>query len=99
MNLAVITPIGPGHHHCATTAMASVNAARERPGPFSSVRHIVIDDGAGTLGRGAARNLGMVEDADWYFFLDADDMMRPDALQAFPSGSQQAVFGAISLSG
>jgi hypothetical protein len=96
MRLAVITPVGPGHERFVRDAMASVQAAKERIGPFSSVRHIVIADPRGELGRGRARNLGMVDDADWYFFLDADDRMRPDALEGCLLDAQ-AVFGAISI--
>jgi hypothetical protein len=97
MRLAVITPVGPGHQKFAADAIESVRVAQKNAGLFSSVRHLVIDDGNGELGRGRARNLGMVDDADWYFFLDADDLMRPDALN-IASFEAQAIFGAISLS-
>jgi hypothetical protein len=40
----------------------------------------------------------MVEDADWYFFLDADDRMREDAL-LLNDFNAPATFGAVSLDG
>src|SRR6185369_8553529 len=94
MRLAVITPVGPGHEEIVRGAIASVEAAA--PGPFS-VRHVLIDDLYGNLGRSKARNRGMVA-ADWYFFLDADDRMRPDAL-TLNDFDYEATFGAISLDG
>ncbi len=98
MRLAVITPVGPGHQQFVSGAIESVQVAQNNNTAFSDVRHIVIDDGKGELGRSHARNRGMVDDADWYFFLDADDRMRPDALnmQHFET---QAIFGTISLVG
>ncbi len=98
MRLAVITPVGPGHQQFAEAAIGSVHVARDNCTVFSDVRHIVIDDGKGELGRSRARNRGMVDDADWYFFLDADDRMRPDALK-FQNFETQAIFGTISLVG
>lgn len=66
--------------------------------PFESVQQVVIDDTKGTIGRSAARNVGMSYHADWYFFLDADDMMEPDALSRNDFLSP-ATFGAIRLDG
>ncbi len=98
VRLAVVTPIGPGHDGFAADAIESVRIAEQAPGCFTSIRHVVIDDSRGEFGRGRARNLGMVDDADWYFFLDADDRMRPDALSVDPrEHAAQAVFGAVSL--
>lgn len=100
MRLVVITPVGPGHQGCINAARASVRTAQLRPGRFTSVRHVVVDDGHGDLGRSRARNAGMDESADWYFFLDADDSMQPDALEALPAGCPvQAAFGSIALRG
>jgi hypothetical protein len=96
MRLVVITPVGPGHSAFAADAIESVHVARNNISAFSDVRHIVIDDSKGELGRSRARNLGMIDDADWYFFLDADDRMRPDALD-IRNFETQAIFGAISL--
>ena len=97
MRLAVITPVGPGHEAIVEGAVDSVRVAKQRKGRFSSVRHVVVDDAKGELGRGRARNIGMLTDAaDWYFFLDADDTMRPDALGEIDCDAT-AIFGAISL--
>ena len=73
MKLSVITPVGPGHQEVVKNAMRSV--AFLRSGPFDAIRHVIIDDGEGRLGRSRARNLGMETAADWFFFLDADDLM------------------------
>jgi glycosyltransferase involved in cell wall biosynthesis len=97
MKLAVITPVGPGHDDIVRHAMASVDNAYQDD-RFSSIRHVVIDDHAGRLGRSHARNIGMGADADWFFFLDADDTMRPDAL-TLANLRASATFGAISLDG
>lgn len=98
MKLAVITPVGPGHEKAAEAAIASVTMATYGDHPFRSVRHVVIEDKKGFSGRSASRNRGMKADADWYFFLDADDTMRPDALgrNIFTS---PATFGSVSLNG
>ena len=76
-------------------AVASVEAADW--GPFDKVEHVLVDDHAGKLGRSAARNKGMIE-ADWYFFLDADDRLRPDALNLIEFNAS-ATFGAVALDG
>ena len=51
-------------------------------GPFTKVDISVVNDTDGNLGRSRARNL-VVEnsDADWMFFLDADDRMHPNAFR------------------
>ena len=64
-------------------------------GPFDDVRIITIRDHEGRLGRSSARN-GAVEktDTDWFFFLDADDMMHPKAFEGFaPHVEREAVWG------
>ncbi len=96
MRLVVITPVGPGHEAFARKAAESVRDARRNQYGFSTVRHILVHDHHGKLGRSKARNIGMVKDADWYFFLDADDQMRPDAM-TLNDFSAPATFGAISL--
>lgn len=99
MKLVVITPVGPGHETFAAQAVASVTVANERGYVgFTSIKHNVVEDHGGQLGRSRARNLGMDKDADWYFFLDADDTMREDAL-SLNDFSSAATFGSVSLSG
>ena len=97
MRLAVITPVGPGHDDVVLHAMASVDNASQSA-TFSSIRHVVVDDHLGRMGRSHARNIGMGTDADWFFFLDADDTMRPDAL-TLNDFRTSATFGAILLNG
>lgn len=97
MKLTVITGVGPGHEKIVDSAVESVKAAIANNMQFASVRHNLIDDTAGILGCAGSRNVGM-DDADWYFFLDADDLMEPNALTLnrfdFP-----ATFGAVKLGG
>lgn len=97
MRLAVITPVGPGHEAAAARAMASVDVACGAS-CFGSVRHVIVEDHAGNMGRSHARNIGMDSEADWFFFLDADDTMRPDAL-TLNRFNEPATFGAVSLNG
>lgn len=95
MKLAVITPVGPGHDAYAPAAIESVRAAvAHGTGCFDTVVHRVVDDARGQLGRSRARNEGMSEDADWFFFLDADDAMCPGAL-ALNDFSKAATFGLV----
>lgn len=98
MILCVITPVGPGHDIIVDRTIDSVLKART--GPFSIVRHEIVYDHEGKLGRSRARNIGMdvCPEADWYFFVDADDRMRSDALLLNDFDSA-ATFGAVSLDG
>lgn len=95
MELAVITPVGPGHIEVVQNCIRSVGEMER--GPFSNIRHVVVEDYSGALGRSRARNKGMV-DADWYFFLDADDTIYPDAT-AHLDTRYVATFGLIVLNG
>lgn len=101
MKLVVITPVGPGHEDVVCKAADSVCEAIDNgTGAFSNVRHHIIMDSQGKLGRSAARNKGIMEnpDADWFFFLDADDRMRPYTLDHCVFNSA-ATFGAVYLRG
>lgn len=50
-------------------------------GPFDEIRILQANDTEGVIGRSAARNKAVQSaDADWLFFLDADDLMHPEAL-------------------
>lgn len=99
MRLSVVTPVGPGHERAVADAVASVMHAWETArGAFTSMRHEVMLDTDGALGRSAARNKGIAaHPADWYFLLDADDLMMPMALDAHESAFMDAalVFGAV----
>ncbi|WP_088625887.1 FkbM family methyltransferase [Oceanicola sp. 22II-s10i] len=89
MICAVITPVGPGHMHLLRDSCApSVEQAKAwNMGPFSDVRHYVMDDTEGRHGRSARRNEAIAqaveEGVDWVFFLDADDILTPNAFEAF----------------
>jgi FkbM family methyltransferase len=102
MKCAVVTPIGPGHEYYALDAEDSVHHARAvAPGPFAEVVYIKIDDTRGELGRSVARNQGVQlarqAGAEWVFFLDADDIMCPQAFAnvAQHLGRHDAVWGEI----
>ncbi len=100
MKLAIITPVGPGHEELVEKARQSVEAAKQNPGPWTSIQHVVVDDTDGVLGIPLARNVGVTQswDADWYFFLDSDDRMAPDALM-LNDFEVDATFGAIKIDG
>ena len=95
MKLQVITPVGPGHEGTADRARESVAIAMEYSmGPFSEVRVLNVDDTKGELGRSKARNIAVEKaDAEWLFFLDADDLMHPEALSHVKLHPHEAVFG------
>lgn len=99
---AVVIPVGPGHEARYQQAINSVMAAAQTdPGPFTDFDCVVIDDTAGAKGRSAARNEGVREaasrGADWLFFLDADDLMMPQAFQQMAPHTDRAdaVWGLI----
>ncbi|MCB1342137.1 MAG: FkbM family methyltransferase [Pseudooceanicola sp.] len=89
MKCAVITPVGPGHMALLETSCApSVAQARAyHAGPFKVIEHLVMDDTEGRHGRSNRRNDALAraraEGFDWVFFLDADDVMTPNAFEAF----------------
>ena len=89
MKCAVITPVGPGHMELYDdSCSASIDAAiAYSKGPFEEVVPIAIDDTEGANGRSTSRNLALDKAAElgieWVFFLDADDLMAPNAFEAF----------------
>ena len=101
MLIDVILPVGPGHDEVSRRAIASVHVAQDNAaaaGVEATTRVAVVDDQRGEIGRSAARNDAVQESsAEWVFFLDADDMMHPDALvNAMPTlegGEFDAVWG------
>lgn len=86
MKVVVVTPVGPGHERWVDWCRETVTRAsrRRRRGPVDEIFHSIILDLKGK-GRSLARNRAMERhaDADWYFFLDADDEMHPDAFRLF----------------
>ena len=99
-----MTPVGPGHGERARECRASIEAAwRQSRGPFSQLEFCFVDDGRGELGRSKARNSGIaaarLANADWIFFLDADDLMAPRAFEIFSRYTDDfdAVWGLIAL--
>lgn len=100
MKLAVVIPVGPGHETYAQDAKDSVRLAWERThGPFDAIGVACVSDARGELGRSAARNAGVRSmEADWYFFLDADDALMPNAF-GLVDLEYPATFGAVCLNG
>ena len=90
-------PVGPGHEQIYNDAVESVRIATMDKGVFDKVNVKLVDDTNGKLGRSAARNKAILESkADWLFFLDADDLMHPDAFRVHSKYDQyDAVFGNI----
>lgn len=97
MKLRIITGLGPGHESLIEQCRASVATASQRPGRFTGIEHVVIDDTKGVLGCAGAKNKAMEPPGvDWFFFLDADDVIEPDALE-MNNFDDVATFGAIKL--
>ena len=99
---AVVTPVGPGHDIIFDECTASVKAARENnAGAFNKIEHLRIDDPLGKYGAGKARDVGSREaislGSDWIFFLDADDVMTPNAFELITPylDTYDAVWGAV----
>lgn len=89
MKCAIITSVGPGHEQLLKESCCpSVETAKGyNLGPFQSVKHIVMDDTKGLYGRSKRRNeaiqQALSDGFDWLFFLDADDVMTPNAFEGF----------------
>lgn len=100
MNITVVIPVGPGHRQFAREAHRSVVEAWILDhGPFDQIGMAIIPDSEGLMGRSAARNSGVrLFPADWYFFLDADDLMMPEAFRLVSTDSP-ATFGAVCVLG
>jgi glycosyltransferase involved in cell wall biosynthesis len=99
MRLAVITPVGPGHE--GILPLAAMSVMNLEKGPFDEILHVIVNDNEGKLGRSKARNIGIQTPADWYFLLDADDIIMPYAprlLERTPN-EYSAVFGAVQVNG
>lgn len=82
----VITPVGPGHTAIYEENLHSLKSACEtNSGPFAKIMPIRINDLEGNSGRSFARNFGVRQaeemGCDWIFFLDADDVMCPNAFE------------------
>ncbi len=92
----VIVPIGPGHDQIANEAITSVFMARDcHSGVFTDIQVRAIDDTKAKLGRSKARNMAVQEsEADWLFYLDADDLLHPKAFDNFMGGFD-AIWGRI----
>ncbi len=89
MDCAIITPIGPGHRalfeeSCAPSVETAIGFSK---GPFEQIHHYAMDDTQGLHGRSARRNAAIRQAQEagiaWIFFLDADDVLTPNAFEAF----------------
>jgi SAM-dependent methyltransferase len=102
MKLAVVTPIGPGHENAYSECLQSIEIAwRHNAGPFTALEILPQWDLEGRFGRSERRNRGIEQAAakgcDWIFFIDADDIMTPFALEDVTThlNEYDAVWGAI----
>jgi len=101
MKCCVITPVGPGHESLAKEALGSVTqASMYSQGPFDVITVILIPDHEGEIGRSKARNWAVKKAAEaeieWLFFLDADDLMVPQAFESVePYIDNDAIWGKI----
>jgi hypothetical protein len=104
LKLVVVTPIGPGH---AVPESGLCRERRDRLGPHARPVHVdpapPLRRHQGELGRSRARNetVAAHPDADWFLFVDADDLLHPEAFAAFDDAlyadkSLVAVFGAVA---
>ncbi len=99
MRLAVITPVGPGHE--GILPLAAMSVINLEPWGFDEILHVIVNDTEGKLGRSRARTIGMATPADWYVFLDAEDVLMPDAPRFVERVgiSYPAIFGAVQING
>ncbi len=99
MRLAVITPVGPGHE--GILPLAAMSVINLEPWCFDEIIHVIVNDTEGKLGRSRARNIGMNTPADWYFFLDADDIIMPYAPRFVGKVDHEfdAIFGSVQING
>lgn len=102
MKLDIVTPVGPGHEELINRAAGSIKIAKDYSmGPFDEIELLAVDDTKGILGRSKARNLAVQDsESDWIFFLDADDLMHPEAFQSLSEffdnlSDHDAVWGKI----
>lgn len=90
MKIGIITPIGPGHETSYESCKQSIDIAWQfNKGPFTDIEIIAMPDPHGEQGRSKRRNDGIQHaketNCDWIFFLDADDLMIPEAfLEVLP---------------
>jgi hypothetical protein len=94
-SVTIITPVGPGHDELVKRCVNSVGNASN--GVFSNVKHVLVDDSSGELGRSKARNNGVKDcSTEWVFFLDADDLLTEDAFDVDLS-DYDAIWGTIMI--
>jgi len=87
MKLGVISPVGPGHEKSYENCKQSIDIAWQfNKGPFLDLEIITMLDLKGEHGRSKRRNDGILianeNNCDWLFFLDADDLLTPEAFDA-----------------
>jgi len=102
LTCAIITPVGPGHSDILNQCRQSIEKACSiSHGKFNQILQITIDDTSGEIGRSMARNMAIMDahkkEIDWLFFLDADDIMAPNAFEiaSFLIDDFDAIWGKI----
>ena len=95
--VSVVIPVGPGHERYLPDALDSligqtlgdwevvvVNDTGEPWDKIAGAPYATVVQTSGKIGAGFARNVGLAHAlAPLVFFLDADDMLKPDALLKF----------------
>ena len=96
-SLVLVVPIAMIHERFRERFAAVVQKAWEySPGPFSSMKIEFVED-KDRQGAGWGRNVGMDRnpEADWYFFLDVDDLPKPFCFEAMNRANADIVWGVI----
>jgi len=101
LKLDIVIPVGPGHKQLVNEAIHSVNiACLTDKGPFADIKIKGVDDTEGKYGRSKARNMAIdASKADWMFFLDADDLMHPQAFKHLKEVFEQESIGYVAIWG
>ncbi|HET8647383.1 MAG TPA: glycosyltransferase, partial [Vicinamibacteria bacterium] len=114
--ISVVIPVGPGHAPLLVDALDSLVAqtfgdweaivVNDTGAPLPATGHpwAAVVETAGQAGAGAARNRGLLEArAPLVLFLDADDVLRPEALEtllrAYAEGGASYVYPDCLIAG
>lgn len=83
-SVAVITPWAKSHKRALGRCKKLVQQAWDfSPGPFSSMEHVTpLDEEMRGPGWGRNQAIDSTPEADWYLYVDSDDMVKPFAFEA-----------------
>lgn len=95
--VVAVVPVSRIHNRFRERFDGAIQAAwAYSHGPFSSLHVEYIEDDE-HRGAGWGRNRGVERnpDADWYFFLDVDDLPKPFCFEAMNRSTEDVVWGVI----